>query len=44
MHNNISKIALPANKVWKPDMFLWNSISEDFHSLYDVDLTLTYDG
>ena len=44
MHGGITKIALPSSTIWTPDMFLWNSISEEFYSLYDMDLTLTHDG
>ena len=44
MHGGITKIALSSDMVWTPDMYLWNSISEEFYSLEDMDLTLTSDG
>ena len=44
MHGGITKIALSSDMVWTPDIYLWNSISEEFYSLEDMDLTLTSDG
>ena len=44
MHGGIRKIALSADDIWRPDIFVWNSISTNFKSLYDMDLTLKSDG
>ena len=44
MHDGITQLVLPAESVWRPDIYIWNSVSEDFHSLFDVELTVNYDG
>ena len=44
MHGGIKSIRVPASKVWKPDIELFNSIHDDFRSVYDADVSISFDG
>lgn len=35
MNGNITEIVIPASNVWTPDIYLWNSVFDEFNSFYD---------
>ena len=44
MNGNITDIVIPASTVWTPDIYLWNSVFEEFNSFYDGNVILDYRG
>ena len=44
MHGGIEQIVLPAEDVWTPDIFLWNSEASTFDSKYPTNILYTYQG
>ena len=44
MFGGIEQIVVPAEKVWTPDLTVWNSVSPSWHSLYNVRVVIKYDG
>ena len=44
MHGGIKSIIVPADTVWKPDIELYNSLFEEFRSVYDADISISHDG
>ena len=44
MHGGIKSIIVPADTVWKPDIELYNSLFEEFRSVYEADISISHDG
>ena len=44
MNGNITEIVIPASSVWLPDIYLWNSVFDEFNSFYDGNVILDHLG
>ena len=44
MFGNLTSIRVSADIMWKPDIIMWNSISDGFNTYYDVDIIITHNG
>jgi nicotinic acetylcholine receptor len=43
-HDNVQNLRLPPDRVWRPDVLLYNSVDKEFYSVYHTNVVVYADG